>query len=124
MGSRLWPGGGPIGKRVRMEGKGKGWPGVGGVTRRGKEKHIFEDPGPYFYIPLEQHYRAQRVLHLRTAGAPEGLAPAAQKEIHALNPDIPVFDVRSMEHMLEGPNGFFLPQMAAMFGGGLGVLGL
>ena len=124
MASRLWPGENPVGKRFRMEGNEKGWLEVVGVTRTGKYNYIFEDPGPYFYIPLEQHYRAQRVLHVRTAGAPEGLAPAAQKEIHALNPDIPVFDVRSMEHMLEGPNGFFLPQMAAMFGGALGVLGL
>ena len=61
---------------------------------------------------------------LRTAGAPEALAPAAQKEIHGLNPDLPVFDVRSMEHVLGGPNGFFLLQLAAAFGGGLGALGL
>ena len=29
-----------------------------------------------------------------------------------------------MEHVLGGPNGFFLLQMAAAFGGGLGALGL
>jgi predicted permease len=124
MASRLWPGEDPIGKRFRMEGSDKDWLEVVGVTRTGKNNYIFEDPGLYFYVPLAQQYRAQRVLHLRTAGAPEALAPAAQREIHALNPDLPVFDVRSMEHMLEGPNGFFLPRMAAMFGGGLGVLGL
>ena len=124
MASRFWPGQDPIGKRFRMEGSGKGWLEVVDVTRTGKYEFIFEDPQLYFFVPIAQHYRAQRVLQLRTAGAPETLAPAAQKEIHRLNPDLPVFDVRSMEHVLGGPNGFFLLQLAAAFGGGLGALGL
>jgi predicted lysophospholipase L1 biosynthesis ABC-type transport system permease subunit len=107
-----------------MQGADTRWLEVVGVSRTGKYRFMFEDPGLYFFVPMAQHYRAQRVLHVRTAGPPEALAPAAQKEIRALNPDLPVFDVRSMEHMLEGPNGFFLLQMGALFGGGLGVLGL
>ena len=103
-----------------MQGADTRWLEVVGVTRTGNTDFIFEDPGLYFFVPIAQQYRAQRVLHVRTAGAPEALAPAAQKEIRALNPDLPVFDVRSMAHMLEGPNGFFLLQMGAMFGGGLG----
>jgi putative ABC transport system permease protein len=124
MAERFWPGQNPIGKRFHMQGADKRWLEVVGVTRTGKYRFIFEDPGLYFFVPMAQHYRAQRVLHVRTAGVPEALAPAAQKEIRALNPDLPVFDVRSMEHMLEGPNGFFLLQMGALFGGGLGMLGL
>ena len=124
MAERFWPDQDPIGKRFRMQGAETRWLEVVGVTRTGKYRFIFEDPGFYFFAPIAQQYRAQRVLHLRTAGAPEVLAPAAQKEIRALNPDLPVFDVRSMEHMLEGPNGFFLLRMGALFGGGLGVLGL
>jgi len=124
MAERFWPGQDPIGKRFRMQGADTRWLEVVGVSRTGKYRYIFEDPGLYFFVPMAQQYRAQRVLHVRTAGPPEALAPAAQKEIRALNPDLPVFDVRSMEHMLEGPNGFFLLQMGALFGAGLGVLGL
>jgi predicted permease len=113
---RFWPGQDPIGKRFRMEGANTQWLEVVGVTRSGKYNYIFE--------PIAQQYRAIRVIHARTAGAPEALAPAIQKEIHALNPDLPVYDVRTMEKMLEGPNGFFLLQMGALFGGALGVLGL
>lgn len=124
MAERFWPGQDPIGKRFHMQGADTRWLEVVGVSRTGKYRYIFEDPGLYFFVPMAQHYRTQRVLHVRTAGPPETLAPAAQKEIRALSPDLPVFDVRSMEHMLEGPNGFFLLQMGALFGGGLGVLGL
>src|SRR6185436_9661828 len=35
-----------------------------------------------------------------------------------------VFDVTTMERMIQGPNGFFLIRMGAVFGGALGVLGL
>jgi ABC-type antimicrobial peptide transport system permease subunit len=47
-----------------------------------------------------------------------------EKEVRALNPDLPVYDVRSLQHTLDGPNGFFLLRMGALFGGTLGLLGL
>jgi len=124
MAKRLWPGQDPLGRRFRLQANESEWLTVVGVTRTGHYQYIFEDPSPYFYLPLEQQYRPLRVLQVRTAGAPELLAPSAQREIRALNPDLPVYDVRSMEHMLDGPNGFFLLQMGALFGAGLGLLGL
>jgi len=35
-----------------------------------------------------------------------------------------MFDVVTMERMIEGPNGFFLLRMGAIFGGAMGLLGL
>jgi predicted permease len=124
MASRHWPGQDPIGKRFRMSGTDAPWLEVIGVSKTGKYNYIFEDPTPYFFVPIAQHYRALRVLHVRTAGQPEQLAPPIQKEIRALNAALPVYDVGSMVSMLDGPNGFFLLQMGALFGGGLGLLGL
>ncbi len=121
---KFWPGQDPIGKRFRMDGTDKRWLEVVGVTRTGKYNYIFEDPGLYFFAPIAQQYRPMRVLQVRTAGAPEALAPAIQREIRAVNPDLPVYDVRSMERMLQGPNGFFLLRIGALFGGALGALGL
>ena len=62
----------------------------------------------YFYVPLAQEYKSLRALQLRTAGDPAALAPLVAREIHALDPDLPVFDVTTMERMIQGPNGFFL----------------
>jgi putative ABC transport system permease protein len=121
---RFWPGQDPIGKRFRMDGSNTQWLEVVGLAKSGKYNYIFEDPSLYFFAPIAQQYRALRVIHVRTAGAPEALAPAIQKEVRALNPDLPVYDVRSMEKMLQGPNGFFLLRIGALFGGALGVLGL
>src|SRR5262249_18328830 len=124
MAKRLWPGQDPIGRRFHVQGRTGEWLTVVGVSPTGRYGFIFEDPRMYYFAPLAQDYKAQRVLHVRTSGSPELLAPAAQREIRALNADLPLYDVGSMTHMLEGPNGFFLLQMGALFGAGLGLLGL
>ena len=124
MANRLWPGEDPIGKRFRPQGSTRQWFEVVGVSKDGKYNFIFEDKRMYYFLPLAQQYRALRAIHIKTAGAPESLAPLVQKEIRALNPHLPVYDVRSMTRMLDGGNGFFLLNMGALFGGALGLLGL
>ena len=57
-------------------------------------------------------------------GRPRRSRRRRRRKSAALNPDLPVYDVRSLEQMLQGPNGFFLLKMGALFGGGLGALGL
>jgi putative ABC transport system permease protein len=124
MADRLWPGEEAIGKRFRMVREGAPWMEVVGVTKEGKYNYIFQERGSYFFMPLAQEYQPLRALHLRTAGAPEVLAPAVQQAIRALNPDLPLQDVRSMRSTMDGGNGFFLLNMGALFGGALGLLGL
>ena len=94
------------------------------MVHDGKENGLFSDPRPYFYVPLAQNYRSLRVLQLRTAGDPAAVRVALQREIRALDPDLPVFDVMTMQRMLHGPNGFLLLRMGALFGGTMGLLGL
>ncbi|HEX4567964.1 MAG TPA: ABC transporter permease [Vicinamibacterales bacterium] len=124
MAHRFWPNQDPLGKRFRSTDLGNTWMEVVGVVKDAKVQWIFADPEPFFYIPIAQHYLSLRTLQLRTDGDPAALAPLVQREIHALDPGMPLYDVTPMTRTLEGPNGFFLIQMAAMFGGGLGLLGL
>src|SRR5207247_11372275 len=84
----------------------------------------FGDPSAYFVVPPAQHYQSMRVLQLRTAGDPGALAPMIRREIHDLDPDLPIYDVVPMSYVVQGPNGFFLLRLGALFGGGLGLLGL
>lgn len=124
MANRFWPGQDPIGKRFRQNVANAPWMEVVGVTRDGKYRYIFEDRDMYFFMPLAQEYRPLRALHLKTAGNPELLAPAAQQIIRSIDPALPVHDVRSMRQTMDGGNGFFLLNMGALFGGALGLLGL
>jgi predicted permease len=122
--NKFWPGQDPIGKRFRTTSDESRWLEVVGVSKQGKYTYIFEDPRPFFFAPIEQQYRARRALQVRTTVAPESLAPAIEKEVRALEPNLPLYDVRSMTRLLDGGNGFFLLEMGALFAGGLGALGL
>ncbi len=124
MANRFWPGQDPIGKRFRQITPNAPWMEVVGVTRDGKYRYIFEDPGMYFFMPLAQEYRPLRALQIKTAAAPELLAPTAQQIIRSIDPNLPVTNVRTMRQTMDGGNGFFLLNMGALFGGALGVLGL
>jgi predicted permease len=119
-----WPNQDPIGKRFRSTDLQNDWLEVVGVVQNGKESGLFADPSGYFYVPLAQQYKSLRVLQVRTAGDPAALAPAVGREVRALDADLPMFDVTPMERMIQGPNGFFLVRMGALFGGALGLLGL
>ena len=124
MASRYWPNQEAIGKRFRSTDLKNDWLEIVGVVRNGKQTGLFADPEGYFYVPIAQQYKSLRALQVRAAGDPAALAPLIAKEIRALDPDLPMFDVITMERMIQGPNGFFLLRMGALFGAALGLLGL
>jgi predicted permease len=124
MANTYWPGQDPIGKRFRSPDLKEEWIEIIGVVQDSKQGGLFADPSGHFYVPIAQQYKSLRVLQVRTAGDPAALAPLVAREIRALDPDLPVFDVTTMERMIQGPNGFFLLRMGALFGGALGLLGL
>ncbi len=126
MAKKFWPEEDAIGKRFSITGAKGPYIEIVGVTGNGKYQWIFEDPGPYFFLSIEQAFKSLRVLHLRASGGvpPASLALAVQKEVRALEPNLPVYDVMTMEQALEGGNGFFLIRMGALIGAVLGTLGL
>ncbi len=124
MAKKLWPGQDAIGKRFSSKGPKGPYIEVVGITPTGKYGFLFEDPEPYFYEPLSQSYQSLRVLFVRTAAPPASMGVTLQKEIHAIDPAMPVFEPITMEEMIAGGNGFFLVRMGAMFAGVLGGLGL
>jgi predicted permease len=118
----LWPGRDPIGRRIRSAGPERPWVEVVGVTATGKYRFLFEDPQPFFYVPIAQNYTGLRVLQVRTSTAPEALAPAIERVIRALEPDLPLYDVQSMTRALGSGFGFFPVRMAAGVAATLGLL--
>jgi putative ABC transport system permease protein len=124
MAKQLWPGQDPVGHHFSF-GKSDD-PGIEvvGVARDGRYFNAMEDVQGYFYLPLSQRYSAIRVLHVRTSVSPLTLSGPIQSEIHDLEPNLPVYDVETLRHSLEGPNGFFLPRMGASFASIFGLLGL
>ena len=120
----LWPGLDAIGRRFRPAGPDESWIEVVGVTNTGKYQFLFEDPQPYFYVPIAQEYTALRVLHVRASTAPEALSPAIERAIRALEPNLPLYDVQSMKRALGSGLGFFPARVGAVSAASLGLLAL
>jgi putative ABC transport system permease protein len=124
MARQFWPEQDPIGKRFRVGSPSGPFISVIGVIRDGKYLAPTEGTHPYFFVPLEQQYIPVQTLQVRTTVAPETLVDTALKQITALEPNLPVFDLQTMPRALEGINGFFLFRMGAILAGTLGGLGL
>jgi hypothetical protein len=111
--ARLWPGENPLGKRLRRWGYGVGPPlEVVGVARNVTLTQNFDPkPTPFLYLPLFQNEPGHVRLHIRAAGNTGGLAPRVRREIRALDQDLPVFGVETLErirqrnYMLDGGGG-------------------
>jgi len=71
-----------------------------GVAGDGKYFNIAEDPRPFIWTAMAQDYSSNGILTVRTSGNPEAFVAAVRKEVQALDPNLPLFDVKTLtEHM-------------------------
>ena len=104
MARSLWPGEEALGQRFRFGRDGE-WVEVVGVAADGKYIMLAEAPRGYFYLPLAQDYRSPMTLMVRAAG-PGGPRAPLQELLRELDPDLPVYNVRTMErHIRESVFG-------------------
>jgi len=124
MAEKMWPGLDPVGRRFSINGTEGPFREVVGVTRVVKFVLPAERPAPGFYVPFRQNYRSDQVLIVHTQGDPMQLAPVVRAEVQALDPEMPVWDVRSMEeHILRGKMILFHIATAIMAAfGGIGLV--
>jgi predicted permease len=121
---KFWPNEDPLGKRFSTKAATGPFIEVVGVVQDGKYRDINEDPQPFFYLPLEQHYVSYRTVHVRTSVPPETMALSVEAKIRELAPNLPIFDVQTMRQSLESMNGFLLFRFGAQLTSTLGLLGL
>ena len=120
--SMLWPGEDPVGKRVSFEGAGGPFLEVVGVARDGKYRSLGDRSRPYVYRPVMQSYEPRMTLVVRTAADPRALTGAVREQLRALDQNLPVADVRTLEEQFDLS---LLPsRVAAWTLGGFGLLAL
>jgi predicted permease len=124
MAKQMWPHGDAIGKTFTFKGEATRLITVVGITRDAQYVDITDDMGAFFFLPLDQHYISARTLQVRTVGQPELLTTEVEAEIRSLAPDLPIFDVRTMNDALNGLNGFFIFRLGAGLAAAFGLLGL
>lgn len=94
----FWPdGGSAIGKRVR-NGEKAPWRTVVGVVHDIKHYGLELPVRPGVYIPLP--ILSGMTVALRTAGDPAAVGPAARAALREIDPEVPAFDMRTMDERL------------------------
>src|SRR5260370_32930539 len=123
MAARFWANQDPVGRRFRLK-PGEPLLEVVGVAHDSKYLAVYEPALPYFYVPLAQTVITMRTLQVRSAMPPESVGIRVQREIQAIDPHIPLADMRTMNQSLAGAfGGFLLFRLAALHGGAMGMLG-
>jgi predicted permease len=119
MARHYWPGGDALGRRLKLA---KDWLEIVGIAKDVKNRSLSEAPQPFLYLPLLQDYRSNMILVARTAVEPEKMFQSVHDEVAALDPQIPIFDAKTLEEHVG--ISLFLQRMAATLLSIFGLLAL
>ena len=113
---RFWPGQVALGKTFRTAGRDYT---VAGVVPTGKYQRLGEDPRAFMWYAQAQQWAASMEIVIRTTGDPAAVIPILREEIAALDANLPLSNVRTMDKHL---GISLLP--ARLTGAALGVFGI
>jgi predicted permease len=116
--ARYWPNQDPIGKRVGFgNAENPRWMEIVGVVAHTMQNNPREDEHTQLYVPYAQNAEGQMGLVLRTRGEPMDLVPQVRQAVLALDPEQPIFDVRTMRDRISGAAAEprFLSVLLALF---------
>ena len=102
---RYFPGEEPVGQFITLGmGRGQGKPRVGGevvgVVGDVKDNGLDQQNRPECYVPYAQVPVPTMDVVLRTSTPPRSLVPAVEKAVHALDPELPVARVATLEEVV------------------------
>ena len=104
MAATVWPKEDPLGRRVRFKGR-EQWATVIGVVGDVKHSGLDDQPRAQVYSTHEQDARIFACLVARTAGEPLAMVGALRKAFWSVDPDQPVWRIRTMEQLVEASRG-------------------
>ena len=120
---RVWPGERAVGKTLRIGGRNGRPVEVVGVAATGKYRMLAESPRPYFFLPLEQEYRAGATLLVRSSRPPAALLEEIQERIGRLDPDVAIQNAAAVEASVQA-RALAPIQLIAGLAAGFGLIGL
>jgi predicted permease len=116
----FWPAGDPVGQTFS-----DGAPAphaIVGVARDTKYRNLREKPRMVLYLPIEQNYRSDANLVVRTALPPAQIVEALRAQVRAIDPGMPLYNVRTLaEHV---NRSLYLDRLRATLIGSLALLAL
>jgi putative ABC transport system permease protein len=107
MARKLWPNEDAIGKRFKYGNAASRdpWLTIVGVSGDVRQFQLDQAPKPEAYLPYMQaadFFGGPRDVAVRTAGDPLHLARAVRNEIWAVDPDLPISGIQTMERLIAG----------------------
>jgi predicted permease len=114
----------PIGRRIRLTPE--AGPGaqpstpptvvtIVGVVPNVRQRNFQEIlPDPIVYIPLRSAATAFASLMVRTTGDPAALTPVVREEVRAIDPDLPLFGIQTLDESL-AQNRYMFKVIGSMF---------
>ncbi|MCY1075283.1 ABC transporter permease [Archangium lansingense] len=126
---RYFPGGKALGQRVRLALDGESFREVVGVVSDVHHDSLGEAPSSEVYMPMGQFSVLRMLLAVRSTQDAEALAPILREQLRAVDPNVPLIQVRTMEDLVDASLGRTrvmgaLLSAIAVLGLGLAGLGL
>jgi predicted permease len=98
MAAQYWRGRNPIGERVQVKER---WMQVVGIAKDSKYQSVRETPKPFFYVPLRQNSSRGVGLYIRTPLSAQTMASALVREVHAIDPNLALYEVITLQEQLD-----------------------
>lgn len=119
----LFPNDNPIGRKLRVTRMGQPVScEIVGVVKDSKYLSLGEGATPYVFLPYLQNPQPGMSVHVRTSGDPKDLATTLRREVRALDPNLPAFNVMSLAENIE--ISLFPARLGAVLLGVFGSLAL
>ena len=98
---RYFPDSDPIGQRIRPTNE-REFRQIVGVVGGVRPTRLEDPPEPHLYVPQAQNPSPSLTFVIRTDGNPTRLAASVREAIKHIDPEQPVFNVRTLEDMVTG----------------------
>jgi len=118
-----WPQQDPIGKRFRHVDADNQWVEVVGLAKTSKYVFIAEPPTEFVYLPYRQKRPQQMILLAQSDADPAALAAPLREVVHGLDPNLPIFGVRTMAALYRARATSIFNVLITIIGS-MGVMGL
>jgi predicted permease len=120
---KMFPNRDPLGAQMRLDSETGPVVQIVGIAKTGTYLYWAEPPEPFMWRPFTQDYDSQVTMHVRTAGDPTAMSQAIRDAVRAINPEMPVFSIRSMETFYDA-RAMLGPRLTMQMVTTIGLMGL
>jgi predicted permease len=121
--ARYWPGKDVIGRRFHLTDDARSQVEIVGVAVTHKYRAVSEAPTEFVYFPRLQAPSMLNTILVATETDPAALAAPLRSAVRAIDQNMPVFDVRTLDNLYSG-NAVGLTTLLVELIGGMGSMGL